>query len=94
MCDFDDYMLSVRLHGLLAAKKTAGRTARVPVAIVYVFSSDFPIYHFFDPVGHTRGGFAFGTVISHDSGTNYYFTAYCIYRPLWPSQLGCHGSPM
>ena len=35
MCDFDDYMLSVRLHGLLAAKKTAGRTARVPVAIVY-----------------------------------------------------------
>ena len=49
MCDFDDYMLSVRLHGLLAAKNTAGRTARVPVAIVYVFSFDFPIYHFFDP---------------------------------------------
>ena len=49
MCDFDDYMLSVRLHGLLAAKKTAGRTARVPVAIVYVFSFDFPIYHFSDP---------------------------------------------
>ena len=56
MCDFDDYMLSVRLHGLLAAKTPAGRTARVPVAIVYVFSFDFPIYHFFDPVGHTRGG--------------------------------------
>ena len=30
-------------------KKATTLTARVPVAIVYVFSFDFPIYHFFDP---------------------------------------------
>ena len=51
MCDFDDYMLSVRPHGLLAAKKATTLTARVPVAIVYIVSFEFPIYHFFDLPG-------------------------------------------
>ena len=48
MCDFDDYMLSVRPQGLLTAKKTTTLTARVPAAIVYIVYFEFPIYHFFD----------------------------------------------
>ena len=39
-------------------KKATTLTARVPVAIVYIVSFEFPIYHFFDPPGPYRGGCA------------------------------------
>ena len=37
-------------------KKATTLTARVPVAIVYIVSFEFPIYHFFDLPGPYRGG--------------------------------------